>query len=95
MNENEESTEDDQRRKIDEELKTRKLIGNFFEPDAVDRLNNIQISNPDLFKQIFQIIVENVQAGRLTKKISDEELKMLVGKILSQKRESKININRK
>lgn len=94
MSEIEEVTEE-QRKKTEEELKIRKFVGNFFEPNAIERMNNIQISNPEMFNQIIQLVIQNVRAGRLTKKISDEELKILAGRILSQKRETKINVNRK
>ncbi len=94
MSETEEIPEE-KRKKVEEELKIRKLIGNFFEPNAIERMDNIQLSNPEVFNQILQLVFQNAQAGRLNKKISDEELKNLAGRILSQKRETKIKINRK
>lgn len=79
----------------EEELKLRKIVAALFESEAIDRLNNIQLSSPELFKQLLQLILENHQNGRLNKKISDEQLKTIAQQLLSQKRESKININRK
>jgi len=60
-------------------------------PEARDRLNNIRLVKPELAQQIESQLIQLAQSGRLKEKISDQQLKALLGQISSQQREPKID----
>jgi len=65
---------------------------NLLDAQARSRLTNIKISSPQKYFHIVQIIVTLAKQGHLPQKVSDEELKTLIGKLNEQtkKRETKI-----
>jgi programmed cell death protein 5 len=71
------------------------VLQQLLEPPALERLNNIRISSPDMFEQLVQLLVTLYQQGRISGKVSEEQLKSLVARVLEQKREPKITFERK
>ncbi len=72
------------------EMQKQQALRLILTPEARDRLNNIKLVKPDLAQQIEIQLIQLAQSGRLKGKITDEQLKALLGQISSQQRESKI-----
>ncbi len=60
------------------------------DPAAYGRLSNIKLSSPDVYSKLVQMIAYLYQNGQIKGKLSEEQLKQLVGKILSTRRETTI-----
>ncbi|MFH1106812.1 MAG: DNA-binding protein [Candidatus Micrarchaeota archaeon] len=85
------------RRKAEEmqkEAQLRQMLRKAMEPAAYERLQNIRLSNPELYEQLVRLVMYLVQQGQ-AKKVSEDLLKQLVARILSQRKESKISFARK
>ncbi len=72
------------------EAQIRSVMRQVLEPAAYERLSNIKISSPDVYSKLVQMIAYLYQNGQLRGKLSEEQLKQLVGKILSTRRETTI-----
>jgi programmed cell death protein 5 len=70
-----------------EELKIRIILKSLLEQEAYDRMSNIKISSPELYNKVVSIIVSLAQRGQVKKKVSDDQLKLLISQILSQRKE--------
>ena len=64
------------------------------EPAAYERLQNIRLSSPELYEQLARLVLYLRQQGQ-AKKVSEDLLKQLITRILSQRKESKISFARK
>ena len=60
-------------------------------PEARARLANIILTKPEFVDQIELQLIQLAQAGRVQSKISDDQLKELLRKLIGQKREIKIS----
>ena len=58
--------------------------------EARERLGRIRIARPEMVESIENQLIMLAQSGKLKNKINDEELRMLLKKILPQKRDIKI-----
>jgi programmed cell death protein 5 len=76
--------------KENEDAKVKTILKSLLEQDAYDRMANIRISSPELYSKLASIIISLAQRGQIKKKITEEQLKLLVSQILSQKREGSI-----
>ncbi len=56
-------------------------------PGARDRLANIKLARPEFAAQIENLVIQVVQSGNLTQKIDDRQLKEILRKISSKKRD--------
>ncbi|HEX7467315.1 MAG TPA: DNA-binding protein [Methanobacterium sp.] len=61
-------------------------------PEARARLANIRLTKPEFVDQIEIQLIQLAQSGRVQSKITDDQLKELLRKLIGQKRE--INIKR-
>jgi len=66
------------------------IVNKVFEPAAIERLSNIRISNENLYMQIVQFFVSAIQAGKLSGKVTEEQVKQVASKLLSSRRETTI-----
>lgn len=73
-----------------EELRNRALLKSLLEQEAYDRMSNIKISSPELYSRLVSIVISLAQRGQIKKKITEEQLKLLVSQILSQRKEGSI-----
>ncbi|MCL5011673.1 MAG: DNA-binding protein [Candidatus Marsarchaeota archaeon] len=73
-----------------EEIRARALLKSLLEQEAYERMSNIKISNPELYSRLVSIIISLAQRGQIKKKITEEQLKLLVSQILSQRKEGSI-----
>lgn len=66
------------------------IINQILTPEARGRLSNIRLARPEFARQIEILLIQLYQAGQLPKKLTDEKLKEILGRIHSRKKETKI-----
>ncbi|MBU1198145.1 DNA-binding protein [Candidatus Micrarchaeota archaeon] len=71
------------------------LLRKMLEPEAYERIQNIKLSNPELYAQLIKMIAYLQQSGQLKSKVSEVQLKQIVSRILSQRKETSIRFARK
>ena len=81
-----------QMEQVDQQIKT--IMYQIMTPDARERLGNIRAANPEFARQIEIMLIQLYQAGRLPKKINDEQLKEILKKIQSQQQRETTIIRR-
>ncbi|HDD57055.1 MAG TPA: DNA-binding protein [Thermoplasmatales archaeon] len=80
--------EEEEEEQIGEERK--KILSYILTSEARQRLARIRMARPEFAQTIENQLILLVQSGRLQHKITDEELKDLLSRIASRKREIKI-----
>ena len=60
-------------------------------PEARSRLANLRLTKPEFVDQIEIQLIQLAQAGRVQSKITDDQLKELLRKLIGQKRDIKIS----
>jgi programmed cell death protein 5 len=83
--------QEEQRKQFEAQKKT--VLRSILTTDAKERLNNIKVARPDLAESIENQLIMLAQSGRLQSKINDEQLRVLLSKILPKKRD--IHIRRR
>jgi len=86
-------SEQQQQAQQEMELQKKQLMMQILTPEARSRLANIRLTKPDFVDQIEIQLIQLAQSGRVQNKITDDQLKDLLRRLSSQKRE--INITRK
>jgi programmed cell death protein 5 len=78
-----------------EELESQKkmILRSILTTDAKERLGRIKVARPELADSIENQLIMLAQSGRLKNKINDEQLRMLLSKLIPKKRD--ITIRRK
>jgi len=66
------------------------IIKKILTPKARERLANIRIVRPNFARQVEIFLIQLYQAGRLPKQVTDEQLKEMLEKLRSKKKEIKI-----
>jgi len=72
------------------EAQKRQAMIQILTPEARSRLANLRLTKPEFVDQIELQLIQLAQMGRVSSKITDEQLKELLRKLAGQKRE--INI---
>ena len=80
--------EDLQRQKIEEQKKM--ILRAVLTAQARERLGRIKVARPEVVDAIENQIIMLAQSGRLKNKINDEQLRMLLSKLMPKKRDIKI-----
>jgi len=75
------------------EVQKKRLMLQLLTPKARSRLANLRLTKPEFVEQIELQLIQLAQMGRIQSKITDEQLKELLRKLSSKKRD--INITRK
>ena len=65
-------------RKLQEEQQKKEILRKFLDDEAYERMMNVHISNPDLYDQVVGLIVQLVQARRITGKMTDAQLRSIL-----------------
>ncbi len=80
--------QEDQQKQLEEQKKAilRAILSN----EARERLGRIKIARPEMAESIENQLIMLAQSGKLKNKINDEELRMLLSKVLPKKRDIKI-----
>jgi programmed cell death protein 5 len=84
----EESIRQEQRRQV--ELQRRSILMEVLTPEARGRLANVKLARPEYALQVENLLIQLAQTGQVKQKITDAQLKQILGKISQRKREFKI-----
>jgi len=87
------SLEDKEAQQNEFEEQKKQILRSILTPEAKDRLTNIKLSRPQIAEQIEQQLIILAQSGRLRQKITDEQLRQLLARLIPKKRD--INIERR
>ncbi len=97
MEEDQKQLQDAYRRKIEEmqkrreaEEQIRQILQAVLDSAAYERMSNIKISNEQLYLQLAQTLVTLYRQGQLKAKVTEAQLKELVSRVISQRRETTI-----
>jgi programmed cell death protein 5 len=84
--------EEQQRMQMEQQVEQQKqaLLRQILTPEARQRLNNLKMVKPEFAAQLELQLMQLAQSGRLNIPLSDEQLKELLVKLQSTKREIKI-----
>lgn len=77
------------------QLQLRAILRRVLDPEAFERIERVKLANPELYAQAVKYILALYQAGRLPRKLKDEEVKALLLRLRGPKRETKIRIMHK
>jgi programmed cell death protein 5 len=77
-----------QRQEFEEQKKS--ILRAILDTQARERLARIKIARPEMAESIENQLIMLVQSGKLKNKINDEQLRMLLAKVLPKKRDIKI-----
>jgi programmed cell death protein 5 len=72
------------------EIQKRAAIQRILTPEARSRLANIRAAKPAFAEQIELQLIQLAQAGRITSQITDAQLKAILDRLVSKRRETKI-----
>ncbi|MGQ9564919.1 MAG: DNA-binding protein [Candidatus Bathyarchaeales archaeon] len=84
--------EEQQRAQIAQQLELQKqaLLRQILTPEARQRMNNLKMVKPEFAAQLELQLIQLAQAGRLTIPLTDEQLKELLLRLQSTKRDIRI-----
>jgi programmed cell death protein 5 len=87
------SSEAESQEQMSREMETQKkqAMMQLLTPEARASLANIRLTKPEFVDQIEIQLIQLAQAGRVQSKITDDQLKELLRKLIGQKREIKIS----
>jgi len=80
--------QESQQKEFDKQKKA--ILRSIMTTDARERLGRIKIARPEVAEAIENQLILIAQSGQLKSKINDEQLRMLLSKVIPQKREIKI-----
>ncbi len=84
--------EEQRRAQVQEQVEVQKqaLLRKILSPDARQRLNNLKMVKPEFAEQLELQLIQLAQAGKINIPVTDEQLKELLVRLQSQRREIKI-----
>ena len=77
-----------QKQEFDEQKK--QILRAILTTQARERLGRIKVARPEMAEEIEKQLILLAQSGRLKNKINDEQLRMLLSKLIPKKRDIKI-----
>ena len=90
QNQFQESHEEQDAQQKEFEEKKRTILRGILTTQAKERLGRIKVARPEMAGEIENQLIVLSQSGRLKNKINDEQLRMLLSKIIPKKRDIKI-----
>ena len=79
---------EEQQRQIEAEKQT--ILRQILTPKARERLGRLKTARPELVTNIEDQLITLARAGRVVEQIDDDDLRKLLSKLMSRKREIKI-----
>lgn len=67
------------------------LVKNFLSKEALQRYGNLKAAHQEKAVQLLVILGQAIQQGRISEKISDEQLKNILKQLQPEKKEFRIN----
>ena len=85
-------SQEQQRAQVEQQVELQKqaLLRRILNSDARQRLTNLKILKPEFAEQIELQLIQLAQTGRLKIPITDQQLKEILAKLQSQRRDIKI-----
>jgi programmed cell death protein 5 len=80
--------QEEQQKQLEEQKKA--ILRKILTTEARERLGRIKVARPQVAETIENQLIMLAQSGQLKNKINDEQLRMLLSKIVPKKREFKI-----
>ena len=84
--------EEMQRKQAEQQIEA--IMKQLLTPEARERLTNLKIVKPQLVQAVEIQLIQLAQAGRITKPLTDDQIKALLQKIQSGKKDPKIKFKR-
>ncbi len=83
---------DESQRRVEEEKLRERILRKrylrlFLTPDARERLSNIKMVRPEIAEQVENYVLQLGLSGKLSRPLTDEQLKELLSKFASKQRE--------
>ena len=85
-----ESLEEEELRRQEFEEQKKMILRSILTADARERLGRVKIARPEIAENIENQLILLAQQGQLKNKINDEQLRMLLSKVIPKKRDIKI-----
>ncbi|RLF50193.1 MAG: DNA-binding protein [Thermoplasmata archaeon] len=85
-----ESLEEEELRRQEFEEQKKMILRRILTADARERLGRVKIARPEIAENIENQLILLAQQGQLKNKINDEQLRMLLSKVIPKKRDIKI-----
>ncbi|AEG18859.1 MAG: DNA-binding protein [Methanobacterium paludis] len=82
--------ESQEQMRMEVEAQKRQVMVQILTPEARGRLANLRLTKPEFVDQVELQLIQLAQMGRIKSKITDDQLKVLLKKLVGQKREMKI-----
>jgi programmed cell death protein 5 len=82
---------DDEARQKEAEAMRQRALQVLLDPQARQRLMNVRLVKPELASAVENYLINAASSGRLSRALSDEELKQLLQRIQQPKRDFKID----
>ena len=76
------------------ELQKKELLRRMLDDAAYERMMNVRISSPELFEKVVQSLAYLAQSGKMTGRVSEEQVYSLLAK-MTEKRETSIEFRKK
>ncbi|MCL4342344.1 MAG: DNA-binding protein [Candidatus Thermoplasmatota archaeon] len=73
-----------------ERAKRQALLRQILSPEARDRLSNVRLVRPDLAEDVENQLIQLARMGRLNRVVKDEDVKDILEKLTSTKKETRI-----
>jgi programmed cell death protein 5 len=85
-------SKEEQRHQMQQQVEMQKqtLLRRILSPEARQRLTNLKMVKPEFAKQIELQLIQLAQAGRLSIPVTDDQLKEILARLQSQRRDIKI-----
>ena len=86
--------EENMQKKVEEEKEKeiikQNILRQILEPEARERLARLRLVRPDVAEAVTNQLIMLAQAGRINRQITDDELKDILRRLTSQRREIRI-----
>jgi len=86
----EESMDEQEAQKKEFDKQKKAILRKILTTDARERLGRIKVARPEIAENIENQLIMAASSGQLKNKINDEQLRMLLSKIIPKKRDIKI-----
>lgn len=86
-----ESAEEQESEQNELEKQKKAILRSILTTDARERLGRIKVARPEIVESIENQLIALAHSGQLKSKINDEQLRMLLSRIIPKKREIKID----
>ncbi len=74
------------------QMQIRAILRQILTKEAFERLGRVKMANPELYAKAVQMLLYLYQSGQLKGKVTDEQLKKFLERLIGKRRETKIKI---